>query len=416
MSRSQILMAIAASFAFASQNEAADWPRFAGPSGDCTAPDSGLMRQWPAEGPKELWSVAVGQGFGGVAVKDGEVYILDRDTGKSDILRCLSLADGRESWRISYEAPGNISYPGSRSHPAVDDNYVFIFSPFGELRCVDRKSHQVVWMRNAAADYMAGKPSWAFTQCPLPYENTVTVAPIGKEVGAIAFKKDTGEVAWESGRINGGASYASPMLARIDGVDQVLILTTTTTAGLDAKTGKILWSTDDWQCSIPIASPVHLKDGLVFVTGGYKAGCAMFKIAKNETGFAVSTVFKSKNSNCQIHQPILYNDHLYLNGNDKSKRYGFICMDLQGNLKWQTEKSPGFDWGGVLLADDTIFAVDGTTGDLCMIGPDPSAYKELGRARFLSGQQIWATIAMSDGKILLRDQKQLKCVNVRGNP
>ncbi len=89
-------------------------------------------------------------------------------------------------------------------------------------------------------------------------------------------------------------------------------------------------------------------------------------------------------------------------------------MDLDGNVKWKTGKSPGYDWGGLLLADDMIYAVDGTTGDLCMVKPQPSGYKETGRANLLSGSKIWATIAMSDGKILLRDQTQLKCVDVRG--
>ena len=414
MQLSRLITALFTAMMSLSSAVAADWPRFAGPSGDCTAPDTGLVKQWPAEGPKEIWKVDLGRGFGGVAVKDGEVYILDRETGKSDILRCLDLGDGKEKWRISYDAPGKISYPGSRSHPAVDEKYVFIFSPFGELRCVDRKSHEIVWMKNTMADYESRKPHWAYTQCPLPYADNVIVAPIGNKVAVVAFNRATGEVAWESGGFDGKASYASPMLARIDGVDQVLILTTSTTAGLDARTGGILWSTDAWQCKIPIASPVHLGNGLVFVTGGYGAGCAMFKVEKGDAGFSISTVFKNNNCNGQIQQPILYRDHLYLNGNDKSKRYGFICLDLQGNLKWQTGQNPGFDWGGVLLADGMIYAVDGTSGDLCMIEPDPSSYKELARANFLAGQQIWATIAMADGRILLRDQTQLKCVDVRG--
>ena len=80
----------------------------------------------------------------------------------------------------------------------------------------------------------------------------------------------------------------------------------------------------------------------------------------------------------------------------------------------KTGKSPGFDWGGLLLADDMIYAVDGTKGDLCMIKPQTSGYKEVGRVNLLSGPKIWGTIAITDGKILLRDQSQLKCVDVRG--
>ena len=371
------------------------------------------MKSWPAEGPREVWSLAVGAGFGGVAVKDGEVYLLDREPEKSDILRCIDLSDGREMWRLSYAAPGKISYSGSRSHPAVDSKSVFVFSPFGELRCVDRASHEEVWLRDTMKEYGAPKPNWAFTQSPLLYKDKVIVAPMGASVSAVAYHKMTGEVRWESQKIAGAASYASPMLARIEGVDQVLLLTTTTTAGLDAKTGKTLWSSDAYACKIPIASPAYLKDGLVFVTGGYGAGCAMFKVSKNDSGFQVETVFKNRDCNGQIHQPILYNNHLYLNGNDKSKRHGMLCMDLQGNVKWKTGMTPAFDWGGLVLADDMLYAVDGTRGDLCLISPNAAAYSEISRANFLGGKQIWATLALADGKVLLRDQHQLKCVDVK---
>ena len=392
---------------------AADWPRISGPHGDCTSPETGLMKQWPAGGPRELWQTSVGSGFGGVAVKDGEVYLLDRDPGKTDILRCFDLSTGKHEWELSYDAPGMLSFPGSRSHPATDDKYVFIFSPFGELRCVSRSTHEMVWMKDAAKDSKAKTPGWAFSQSPALYGNTVIVAPNGN-TAAIAYDKDTGEVVWKSAAISGKTSYASPMPVSIGGVDQILVLTSGALAGLDAATGETLWTTEEWRCKIPIACPVHLKDGLVFVTGGYGAGCALMKVVRNESGFSVSTVFKSDSSNGQMHQPVFYEDHLYLNGNDKSKKYGFICIDLAGRLKWQTGRSPGFDWGGVLLADGLIYTVDGTTGDLCMIKPDPAGYNEIARANFLEGKQIWSTIALSDGKLLLRDKTRLKCIDVRG--
>ena len=90
-----------------------------------------------------------------------------------------------------------------------------------------------------------------------------------------------------------------------------------------------------------------------------------------------------------------------------------MCMDMDGNLKWKTKKNPGFDWGGYLLADKRIYVVDGTVGDLCMVEPNPQGFKELGRFHLLNGKEIWASIALSDGKILLRDQHQLKCVDVK---
>lgn len=140
----------------------------------------------------------------------------------------------------------------------------------------------------------------------------------------------------------------------------------------------------------------------------------MFKVEKTGDVFTCKTLYKTMECNDQIHQPLLYEGHLYMNGNDKSYRYGLICMDLDGNVKWKTEKTPGFEWGGLLLADKRIYVVDGVPGDLCMVSPDPTGYKELARMPLLKGKDIWGTVALSDGKLLCRDQTQLVCVDVKG--
>jgi len=98
---------------------------------------------------------------------------------------------------------------------------------------------------------------------------------------------------------------------------------------------------------------------------------------------------------------------------DKTFRKGMMCMDLEGNVKWETGRNPGFEFGGLLLADGMIYTVDGTKGDLCLVKPDPSGYKEISRASLLSGRYIWATLVLVDGKLLLRDQAKLRCVDVK---
>lgn len=392
-----------------------EWAGFGGPGGTCTAPDTGLLNVWPEAGPRELWSVQVGEGYGGVTIRDEEVYLLDREVAKADILRCFDLSSGTEKWRLLYDAPGKLPHPGSRSHPAVDKTHVFVVSPLGDLRCVDRATHEIVWMKEYAKDVRAAKPTWGFAQTPLLTGDLVVVAPVGEEASALAYKKTTGEVVWKSDVIDGSLGYTSPMLANIEGVEQVLILTSGATTGLDAKTGETLWRSFFYKCNNPIPSPVHLMDGFVFLTGGYGAGCSMLKIRKQGTDFEVSPVFKNRNLTSQIHQPLYYQGYIYGNSNEASRKKGFVCLDLEGNVKWQTGGKPDFGWGGALIADGKIYAVDGSSGDLCMIRPDPSGYREIGRAKLLSTKPIWATIAMADGKILLRDYTNLKCVDVRGD-
>lgn len=244
--------------------------------------------------------------------------------------------------------------------------------------------------------------------------NEVSIAPSsGTKAGMVGFRKSTGDIVWASKPFPGKIGYASPMITAIGGVDQVLIDTTTAILGVDAGNGDILWESREWGCMIPIVSPCHLGDGKVFVSGGYFAGAILLQVDKVGDSFTARPLFKTAECRGQVHQPILHKGHLYLNGNDTSKEDGMICMDLEGNIKWRTERDPGFYFGGLLLADGMIYVVDGDTGDLCLVRPDPAGYQEVSRARLLGGEKIWGTLAMSDGRLLIRDQSQLKCIDVR---
>lgn len=392
---------------------AGDWPGFRGPNGDCTSDETGLMKQWPADGPEVLWTTEVGPGFGGVAAEDGKVYILDRIKGESDVLRCLDLNTGKDMWNFTYHAPGRVSYPGSRSHPTLSDKYIYIAGPMGHLHCVSKAAHQPVWSTNFLESFSARVPHWAVSQAPALYGDSVIVAPVAKDAGVVAYDRNTGDLLWKSPALEGKISYASPIVTNLAGINQAIIITTDGITGVDANNGEILWYNGDWQCRIPIASAAPLGDGRVFASGGYGAGSIMLRVAKDAGDFQAKTLWQSAECKGQIHQPIFYEEHIYINANDKGKREGLMCLDLDGNVKWQTGRSPGFDWGGMLLAEGMLYVVDGNKGDLCLVKPDPADYREVARANYLSGPQIWGTIALADGRILLRDQKQLRCVDVR---
>ena len=150
----------------------AGWPQFMGPERSGVSPETGLAREWPATGPPLLWSIPVGPGYGGAAVQDGKVFLLDRIADEADVLRCLDLQTGREEWRFAYSAPGRMSFPGSRTTPAIKGDLVFIQGAYGHLHAVDRHSGQPLWRRNITMDYR----SW---QTNLSYS---TVVPLDSEI------------------------------------------------------------------------------------------------------------------------------------------------------------------------------------------------------------------------------------------
>ena len=135
---------------------AADWPGYLGPRRDGTSTEKGLLRTWPKEGPKVLWTVPLGIGFGGPAVSRGKVYLLDRDDKVGDTLRVYDFATGKELWNFAYDAPGSFEFPGSRTTPTVDGNIVYIAGPLGDLHAIDINTHKPVWHKNIWKDFGGG--------------------------------------------------------------------------------------------------------------------------------------------------------------------------------------------------------------------------------------------------------------------
>ena len=126
-------------------NSPTNWNQYLGPDRNATVQDADILRSWGENGPKELWSFDLGEGYGGASIYDNEVFVLDREKGVKDILRCIDFTTGKELWSYSYEAEGELSYAGSRSVPTVDDDYIWSIGPHGDFYCIDKESHLPVW-------------------------------------------------------------------------------------------------------------------------------------------------------------------------------------------------------------------------------------------------------------------------------
>ena len=143
------------------------------------------------------------------------------------------------------------------------------------------------------------------------------------------------------------------------------------------------------------------------------AGSAMLKIEKKNDSYTVTELYKTDDFGTHCHPAVLYEGHLYAHCTTNDRRDGMVCMDLHGRVKSKTERSPVFDKGGFILADGLIFSVDGREGILNLIEPSPEGFKRLASAKLLATRECWGPLALSDGKLVIRDQEQMKCVVVR---
>jgi len=432
MQKIKLLFTSVILFAFLSNICAQDWPQYLGPKRNGTSDQKGILRSWPEQGPEVLWTVNVGQGFGGPVIKGGKVYLLDRDNNASEKMRCFDLSSGKEQWSFSYEATGVTPFPGSRSVPAVDGNYVYSVGHNGDLYCIDINTHKPFWNKNVWKDFGGGEiPRWAITQCPLVYGDLLIVASQAPKAGVVAYEKLTGKVKWTTPSL-GAVGYVSPALVKVGMEDHVVMITASSrgsegksgnskVAGINPLTGKILWEYNDWSCIIPVPGAVDAGDSRIFITGGYRAGAAMIRVEKKADGsYGVTEIFKNPEFGSHTQPPVFINGHFYAQYSTNERKDGLVCMSIDGQVRWKTMRAPLFDKGGLLVADGLLIATDGMS-KLYLIQPDPAAFKPLVTADVLKAEQMedqrfpaqnWAPLALVDGKLLIRDQSRLICVRL----
>jgi outer membrane protein assembly factor BamB len=399
---------------------AADWPQWRGPNRDNQSAETGLYRTWPADGPKVLWKTTVADGYAGAAIRDGLVYVNDYDmVKKAHLVRAISLATGKDAWQWSSPVDVRPNHGISRTVPTVSAKLVFSLDPKCRFHVLDAKTGKLVWQKNLVQEYKATIPGWYAGQNPLLDGDRVLLAT-GGDALVVALDQATGKQVWRSPNpARDVMSHSSLTLATIGGVKQYLYLTMNKVVGVAAADGQILWSIPFIAKMAACPSPVSIGDGRVFITSGYEAGSMMIQVEKGASGFTARKLYDltAAQFNSEVHTPILHKNHLFAVGSKTRGR--FTCLGLDGKVVWQSPVVSGdpaatktFELGGFMLADGMFFALDGRTGLLRIFEASTTQYKELASAQLLSGEEVWAPMALSNGKLVVRDMNQMVCLQV----
>ena len=388
---------------------AADWPQFLGPTRDSVSPET--VPAW-ADAPKVLWKQPVGDGHSSPVVAGGTVYLFFQPKGKNeDALAAFDAKTGEKRWEKSYErAAFNPPFgAGPRGTPAVDGGKVYTFGNTGVLACWDAKTGDVAWKVDTLAQYEAKNLFFGISTSPTVVGDKVVVMVGGQGHGIVAFDKATGKEAWAA--TDDPASYASALPVRRGDATRLIFLTGSHLRAL-SESGETLWEFP-FKDKLNESSTTPVKVGDLVVGGSVTAGSVGLKVNKSGDKYAAEPVWKNPTLTCYFSTPVAVGPHLYMINGVASLVNPSItlrCVEAAtGQVVWEREKVGKYHAALIRTGDDKLLMLD-DAGNLILLQPDPAGYKELSRAKVCG--ETWAHPALADGRVYVRDGRELVCVQV----
>lgn len=389
------------------------WPCFRGSNRDGINTETiPLLKKWPQDGPPKLWTVPMGEGYAAAAIWNGRVFVLDYDSkAEADVLRCLSLVDGKEIWRRSYHVEVKRNHGMSRTVPAVTEKYVVALGPKCHVICTDPLTGEFRWGMDLVVEYGTKVPPWYAGQCPLIDGERAILAPGGRAL-MIAVDCATGQVLWETpNQMNWDMTHVSIAPMTFAGQKMYLYCGSGGIAGVSAEDGKILWQTAQWKVSMAtVPTPVVLEDGRIFLTGGYGAGSMMLQLRDSGGKITPEVLYRLKPEvfGSEQQTPIYYQGSIYgvIPGGQ------LVCLHPDGRVLW-TSGSQRFGIGPYLIADGRIYLVN-DTAILSVVEANPAEFRLLAQSAILEhGHESWGPLALVGGRLIVRDMKRMVCLDIR---
>ena len=376
----KICLCFSAVFAAGPANMAAsasDWPQWRGPDRNGVSQERGLLKQWPAEGPKLLWQVNdIGDGYSTPAVVGTRIYLLSNRGMENEFVQALSTQDGKPVWTTRIGNVGNPNqnppYAKARSTPTVDGKFIYALGSDGDLVCLEIKSGKIVWQKSIRKEFGGQPGEWAYAESPLIDGDVVVVTPGGAQATMVALNKKTGAVIWKSA-IPGGdpAGYASAVVLQGGGRKQYVQLLSKGIVGVDAKTGQFLWRYKEVakgpaQYFTPVTREGYVYGGALGVGGG------LVRLKPDGGGVAAEQVYFVRGLPNGMGGAVAVGETLY--GTEVGQKL-VAAEFVTGKVRWQADT---IGWASIAYADGHLY-LHGINGEVALVEAAPDACRIKGR-------------------------------------
>ncbi|MEQ9407580.1 MAG: PQQ-like beta-propeller repeat protein [Fuerstiella sp.] len=400
---------------------AADWYQWRGPNRDGISRETGLLTEWPQDGPQLLWRVSgLGKGMSSVAIADGRIYSMGNKGGQTHLV-CRRLEDGAEVWSTLI---GGGSDPNCTPTVDTETGLVFGLTHAGDLMCAEANTGKQVWRKNFPDDFGGSMMSgWGYSESPLVDGDRLVCTPGSDRAIIASLDKRTGNTVWttsspqeqigQAGK--NGAGYSSIVIGNGAGTRQYVQLVGRGVVGVSADDGRPLWSYNrvaNTTANVP--TPIVSGD-YVFCTSGYgDGGSALLQLRKTRGRIIANEVWYKESRDLQNHHGgvILVGEHLFFGHGHNN---GFpVCIHMKtGRSLWPKTRGVGSGSAAVVCADGHLYFryEDGT---MALIEADPRRYNLKGSFKIASNNgKSWPHPVIQDGRLYLRDQDELLCYDVR---
>jgi outer membrane protein assembly factor BamB len=382
---------------------AGDWPQWRGANRDGISKETGLMKQWPADGPPLVWKAnGAGRGYSTMAISNGRLYTMGL-RGDREFVIAFDVSTGKEAWATANGSPfRNDRGDGPRGTPTVDGATLYALGGNGDLSALDARTGRVIWTMNVLQKFGGSNITWGISESPLVIGEKVLVNAGGPGASIVALNKKDGSLIWKSQ--SDPAGYSSGVPVQVGNTTQVVFFTHTRAVGLDLKDGKLLWEYARASNDVAnVATPV-IRGNRVFLSSDYGTGAGLVEIKADGKA---QEVYFTRDMRNHHSSSILIGDHLY-------GFSGGILTAMRfdtGEVAWK-DRSVGK--GSLVFADGNLYAFS-ENGVVGLIEATPTGYSEKGRFRIQQGNlPTWTHPVVAGGRLYLRDQDTIYAYDVRG--